>query len=225
MENVNPMKQPNIDAEMGLDIYGRSPPADWISRILDRLRSSSRWRASQVEIGIEDDVDSDRSSVAEGLKLEREFRVQLTKSSQCSCFLTVDDSTATWSLPLMFTREAGNTTLTASIYDEDLRSHGPIWRRVRALLKLAVDLLMDETTEWLRFGIEGQTTVSSDSPLVIMLSEPQWYRIVEESRVALLPVTEEFSGFRVIWCSPPGRMAPEDFGTHISLVNSVIMSS
>lgn len=219
------MNQPNIDAEMGVDAYGSSVPGEWITAILGRLRNSSKWRAAEVEVGVEDDSGSERVSLVDGQEIDSEFKARLSTSNQCSCFLTVDDAEGAWRLPMMATREGDNTTLTSSVYDADLRSQGGVWTRIGSLLDLCFDLLLDETTQWLRFGIEGAEIASPDSSIFVVLSETVWASVPEKTRVSLSPVVEERSCFRVVWCSPPpGRNLPEEFSTHFSAVVSVIVS-
>lgn len=219
------MNQPNIDAEMGLDAYGSSTPGNWITDLLGRLRSSSRWTAAEVEVGVEDDSGSERVSLVDNQEVDSEFQAHLSGSGQCSCFLTVDDATGPWRLPMMATGEGASTTLTASVYDADLRSHGATWTRIGSLLDLCFDLLVDETTQWLRFGIEGAEITSPGSSVFVVLSETVWAGVPEKARGSLSPVVEERSGFRVVWCSPPpGRKLPEEFSTLFSAVVSAIVS-
>ena len=219
------MNQPNLDAEMGLEAYSSNSPGDWITGVLGRLRDSPKWTAAEIEIGGEDDSGSERISLVHGRQLDPTFKTLLSSSSQCSCFLTVDDATGAWRLPTMATSEGQNTTLTASVYDADLRSHGTTWTRIGSLLELCFDLLLDETTEWLRFGVEGAEISSPEWSVFVILSETLWGRVPEKTRVLLSPVVEERPGFRVVWCSPqPGSNSPEDFPALFSSVVSVIVS-
>lgn len=217
------MTQPNIDAEMGLDAYDFRGPGEWVADVLDRLQGSSRWTVSEMQVGVEDEPESERVPLAAATEMDPGFKARVLASNQCSCFVSVTDYAGTWSLPLLFTREGDKTTLTASVYDADLRSGDSIWGRIRSLVDLCFDLLLADTTEWLRFGVEGEDMNAPNSSLFVALSEHTWNAVPASTRSALSSVLEERPGFHVVWCSPPvGMNAPEDFERHFAAVSATI---
>jgi hypothetical protein len=208
---------------MGLDAYDSRSPGEWVMGVLDRLQEPSKWTVSEMHVGLEDDPKSERVSLTAATEMDSAFRARVLASNQCSCFVTVSDHAATWTLPLLCTRDRDKTTLTASIYDADLRSGDSIWGRIRSLLDLCFDLLLADTTEWLRFGIEGEGLTPPESSLFVVLSERTWSTVPEDTRTLLSPVVEERPGFRVVWCSPPpGTSMPGDFERHLAAVGSSI---